>query len=203
MSSITSLEILYIDNNKIQSLVNLPSNLKRLDASSNSLTVIKESFFSSALSLEQIMLNKNMIKEVEAGSFMRCSKLITLEMKENRLERFEEVPFSEKLDNIALNYNRIKEFNKFENCPNLTVLILADNKLEKLSGDIVSLKKLKTLDISNNDLSDLPSELGLLPQLVRIQLDGNPLKCIRPNIRSSGVEQLKRYLKDRIDPTKL
>ena len=63
---------------------------------------------------------------------------------------------------------------------------------------MISLKKLKTLDISNNDLSDLPSELGLLPQLVRIQLEGNPLKCIRQNIRTSGAEALKKYLKDRI-----
>jgi hypothetical protein len=32
----------------------------------------------------------------------------------------------------------------------------------------------------------LPSELGLLPGLVRIQLEGNPLKCIRQNLRTAG-----------------
>jgi len=61
------------------------------------------------------------------------------------------------LDTVAVSFNRIREFEQFENCPNLTVLILSDNKVEKLSAGIIHLKKLKTLDISNNDLSDLPS----------------------------------------------
>lgn len=45
-------------------------------------------------------------------------------------------------------------------------------------------KGLKTLDLVNNDLGDIPSEIGVLPKLVRIHLEGNPLKCIRSTIRS-------------------
>ena len=78
-------------------------------------------------------------------------------------------------------------------------MVLNNNKIKSLDNSIISLNNLKTLDISNNDLSDLPSEIGLLPKLVRITLDGNPLKCIRPNIRTGGSEVIKKYLKSRID----
>ena len=54
------------------------------------------------------------------------------------------------------------EFNDFDKCPNLSILILNDNKIKRIAGDIVKLKKLKTLDLSNNDLPDLPSELGFI-----------------------------------------
>lgn len=52
--------------------------------------------------------------------------------------------------------------------PNLTVLLLNNNKLKQLSAEIVQLNSLKTLDLTNNDLSDLPTELGFLSSLVRM-----------------------------------
>ncbi len=78
-------------------------------------------------------------------------------------------------------------------------MILNDNKIKKISPNIIKLKELKTLDLSNNDLPDLPSEIGFINSLVRIQIEGNPLKAIRQNIRASGTNQLKNYLKDRMD----
>ncbi len=39
----------------------------------------------------------------------------------------------------------------------------------------------------------------MLPQLVRINIEGNPLKCIKSTMRNAGAEQLKRYLKMRLD----
>jgi Leucine-rich repeat (LRR) protein len=84
--------------------------------------------------------------------------------------------------------------------PKLTVLILNDNKLKLLSPDIVALQQLKTLDLSNNDLPDLPSELGFIDSLVRIQIEGNPLRAIRQNLRTAGTNAIKKYLRDRIAP---
>ena len=79
-------------------------------------------------------------------------------------------------------------------------MILNDNKLKKLSPNIIKLKELKTLDISNNDLPNLPSELGFINSLVRLQIEGNPLTSIRQNVRMSGTNQLKSYLRDKMDP---
>lgn len=72
------------------------------------------------------------------------------------------MPHSERLDTLALSFNRLREFKDFDRAPNLTVLILNDNKIEKISGEIMTLRRIKTLDVSNNNLSDLPSELGLV-----------------------------------------
>ena len=79
-------------------------------------------------------------------------------------------------------------------------MILNDNKLKKLSPNIIKLKELKTLDISNNDLPNLPSELGFINSLVRLQIEGNPLTSIRQDVRMSGTNQLKSYLRDKMDP---
>ena len=80
------------------------------------------------------------------------------------------------------------------------MLILSDNKIRSLSKDIFKLKKLKTLDVSNNDLSELPCEIGFINSLVRIQVEGNPLKTIRQNIRTGGTNVIKKYLQDKMDP---
>ena len=58
---------------------------------------------------------------------------------------------------------------------------------------------MKTLKVSNNDLSDINPRISLLPNLVRINIEGNPLKCIKSTMRNAGAEQLKKYLKMRLD----
>ena len=58
--------------------------------------------------------------------------------------------------------------------------------------------QLKTLTISNNDMNSINPRLALLPALVRINIEGNPLKSIKPAMRSAGAVQLKAYLKLRI-----
>ena len=81
----------------------------------------------------------------------------------------------------------------------MTVLDLHNNKLEEFPETIINLKQLKTLKVSNNNLHDINPRISLLPQLVRINIEGNPLKCIKSTMRNAGAEQLKQYLKFRLD----
>ena len=67
------------------------------------------------------------------------------------------------MDSLLLAYNRIDRIDGFERVPCLTCLDLHNNKLAELPDQIAHLKKLKTLKISNNDLSDLNPRLALLP----------------------------------------
>ena len=95
-------------------------------------------------------------------------------------------------------FNKIDTIGNLERAPNLTILDLHNNKLVSLPDVISEAVKLKTLKVSNNDLADLNPRLALLPHLVRIAIEGNPLKCIRSNMRSAGAEELKKFLKMRL-----
>lgn len=81
----------------------------------------------------------------------------------------------------------------------MTVLDLHNNKLEEFPLSIIELKSLKTLKVSNNDLSDINPRISLLPNLVRISIEGNPLKSIKSTMRNAGAEELKKYLRNRLE----
>lgn len=57
---------------------------------------------------------------------------------------------------------------------------------------------LKTLTISNNELRDINPRIALLEDLVRLNIEGNPLKAIKPAMRSANAVQFKEYLKMRL-----
>ena len=61
-----------------------------------------------------------------------------------------------------LAYNRIDTLENLDRAPNITVIDLHNNKLVLLPDELVELKKLKTLKVSNNDLSDFNPRLALL-----------------------------------------
>jgi Leucine-rich repeat (LRR) protein len=61
---------------------------------------------------------------------------------------------------------------------------------------------MKLLDISNNDLQNLPPELGLMRELTKINIEGNPLRSVKMSIRMGGTNNLKKYLQGKIDPNK-
>ena len=71
-----------------------------------------------------------------------------------------------------------------------------------LSDEIFLLSELKLLDVSNNDMQSLLPELGLMKNLTKILIEGNPLKSIRLAIRQGGTNNLKKYLTSKIDPNK-
>ena len=57
---------------------------------------------------------------------------------------------------------------------------------------------LKTLDVTNNDLVDLPHGIGYIAALSRVAVDGNKLRSIRRQLLGS-CEKLKQYLRTRGD----
>lgn len=70
----------------------------------------------------------------------------------------------------------------------MTVLDLHNNKLKEFPIEITEMKELRTLRISNNDLGDINPKISLLPNLVRINIEGNPLKCIKSTMRNANAD---------------
>ncbi len=102
---------------------------------------------------------------------------------------------------LTCTHNRLTSIDTVVACKALSALNIGTNKLVTLPASLASLRQLKFIDASNNDLSDIPSELGLLPALSKLVLDGNPLRRVPVHKRSAGIEALKKYLASRIDDT--
>ncbi|PKU69299.1 hypothetical protein MA16_Dca002569 [Dendrobium catenatum] len=65
--------------------------------------------------------------------------------------------------------------------------------------DVRNLTCLQELNLSNNNIAALPSELGLLdPHLQVLKLDGNPLRSIRRPVLDRGTKAILKYLKDKL-----
>jgi Leucine-rich repeat (LRR) protein len=60
----------------------------------------------------------------------------------------------------------------------LETLILADNNLSELSGKIGHLKMLRMLDLGHNELTQLPDEIGGLPNLTNFLPARQPFDLI-------------------------
>jgi Leucine-rich repeat (LRR) protein len=144
--------------------------------------------FQNLQTLTHLNLAKNKIAAVEDDAFGPLRNLVELDLHQNQLRGFDSVPHSKKLDMLSLAYNFLESIDNLERAQNLTVLDLHNNKLQDFPSSIIDLKQLKTLKVSNNDLHDINPRISLLSALVRINIEGNPLKCIKSTMRNAGAE---------------
>jgi Leucine-rich repeat (LRR) protein len=65
--------------------------------------------------------------------------------------------------------------------------------------EITRMTSLERLDLSNNDIPGLPNEMGYMPHLKSLLLDGNPLKTLRRDIVQRGTFEVLKYMRGRIE----
>lgn len=84
--------------------------------------------------------------------------------------------------------------------PLLEMLDASDNQISD-AGFLIGLKSsLSRLNLQNNNLSNLPVELGFFPNLKSVLLEGNPLRAIRRDVLEKGTVELLQFLRDRMSP---
>jgi Leucine-rich repeat (LRR) protein len=77
--------------------------------------------------------------------------------------------------------------------------LFAYAKSVALTQGIKDLTSLIELDLSDNNITTLPPELGLLePNLQVLKLDGNPLRSIRRTLLERGTKAILKYLKEKL-----
>ncbi|XP_013863529.1 leucine-rich repeat-containing protein 40 isoform X2 [Austrofundulus limnaeus] len=105
-----------------------------------------------------------------------------------------------KLRSIILNYNRFKSFPEvLYDVVSLETVLLGNNQVCGVDpGHLRKLVHLSTLDLSNNDLLNIPPELGLCTNLRCLSLEGNPFRTPRAAIVAKGTDAVLEYLRSRI-----
>lgn len=175
--------------------------LHTLTAHSNQLTALPESL--GLLShLSTLDLHKNSLASVDE-TLVRLTSLRFVDFHQNKLAVFPELPHVSALDQLLLGFNLLHTIPPsviLRVQDTLTVLDMRDNRLSRLPDEIAHLYRLKTLDVTNNDLHELPAGLGYVKDLHHFLVEGNPLRTIRRAVVSGGSEVLKKYLRTRGGP---
>lgn len=179
-------------------------SLKRLIINHSELQVIDSKAFANMTNLQILKLNSNKLKNITSNSFKDLQKLQNLHLSYNKIEKLEVNAFNglTNLSELKLHHNFLSKIalETFSDLPQLKFLFLNDNRLEVISGNISSLKFLKTADFSNNicvngrhppkklkELDDHFIKICTVPNEILCigednQIDNNTEICIAQNV---------------------
>ncbi|XP_077440430.1 leucine-rich repeat-containing protein 40 isoform X2 [Vanacampus margaritifer] len=132
-----------------------------------------------------------------------CSlaNLLHLDLRNNQLRDLPaDLKNLSKLHSVILNYNKFKTFPAvLYDMPSLESILLGNNQLGDVDATrLLGLVRLSTLDLSNNDLLNVPPQLGLCATLRCLSLEGNPFRTPRAAIVAKGTDAVLEYLRSRI-----
>ncbi|XP_004841521.1 leucine-rich repeat-containing protein 40 isoform X3 [Heterocephalus glaber] len=159
---------------------------------------------------KRIMELKETVSDVNLGfnklSFVplelcMLQKLTFLDLRNNFLNSLpEDMKSLIRLQTINLSFNRFKVLPEvLYHIPTLESILISNNQVGSLDPQKMKMmENLMTLDLQNNDLLQIPPELGNCVSLRTLLLDGNPFRVPRAAILMKGTAAVLEYLRDRI-----
>jgi Leucine-rich repeat (LRR) protein len=102
---------------------------------------------------------------------------------------------------VLLGFNRLQALpaDIASAAPELSVLDVRDNQITHLDmAALLPLRKLKTLDLRNNEVGKLPPLLGVMTSITALLLEGNPLKTMRRTMIDASAREILDYLRGRM-----
>ncbi|XP_050535112.1 toll-like receptor Tollo [Daktulosphaira vitifoliae] len=202
-------------NNAFTALLSPLESLEHLDMGYSNLQRISRTTFLKMSALKTLILSGNKLKSLESGLFQNLTRLEVLELNNCGLARLNETVFYDNftypdlqelrlsgnplevpeegpilplqlsglknLDMSNCNLSRLPT-EAFASTPNITELLLSDNKLSNEHDDslkfLESLSGLELIDLTSNNLTSIkPDVFTYNSQLLSIKLVGNPWKC--------------------------
>lgn len=193
------LELLDLSQNELTEIPDgvfgMLSKLKNLDLSSNHITHIQKHSFSGLVQLERLYLHENRIQSIHLEAFEGLEMLLELKLQGNQLSSLPSLHFP-RLLLLDLSHNNIPSLGPSDlQTPHLEALKLASLQLTSVDEDLIaSLGNLHNLDISENQLTEVPQALkqDSLKGLIKLSLAGNPLGELRLEDfqKLSGLQEL-------------
>ncbi|NXT37761.1 LRC40 protein, partial [Pelecanoides urinatrix] len=202
------------------------TSLKLLEYSEKQAAVIPEEMFNAVRSnpVATVNFSKNQLNEVpprivelkdsvcdvnlgfnkiSSISLELCMlhKLAHLDIRNNFLTSLpEEMEALTRLQIINLSFNRFKVFpSVLYRIVALETILLSNNQVGSIDPlQLQKMDKLGTLDLQNNDLLQVPPELGNCETLRTLLLEGNPFRTPRAAILAKGTAAVLEYLRSRI-----
>lgn len=130
----------------------------------------------------------------ELRGLVQGNQLRVLELEGHRLkaEEFDTLPETLEELNVSANLlGRVPTGVYYQAFGSLRSLRIARNRIKELPGLLSQCRALESLDVSGNDLTALPEELGTLPRLKELRAHSNPLASFpRQLCRLSGLTEL-------------
>uniref|UniRef100_A0A8C0W4X8 Leucine-rich repeat-containing protein 40 n=1 Tax=Castor canadensis TaxID=51338 RepID=A0A8C0W4X8_CASCN len=165
------------------------TTLKILDHSDKQTTLIPDEVFDAVKSniITSVNFSKNHLCEIpKRNNFL------------NSLP--EEMESLSRLQTINLSFNRFKILPEvLYRISTLEAILISNNQVGSVDPQKMKMmENLTTLDLQNNDLLQIPPELGNCVNLRTLLLDGNPFRVPRAAILMKGTAAILEYLRDRI-----
>ncbi|VFQ90332.1 unnamed protein product [Cuscuta campestris] len=197
----SNLAELKASNNSISRLPEEVANctkLTKLEVEGNKLSVLSDSLFSSCLMLTELNASKNLLKGIPEN-IGNLKRLIRLDVHQNRISS---IPSSIKECSSLLEFyiggNVLSSLPaEIGELAGLGSLDLHSNQLKEFPVEACKLH-LSVLDISNNSLSGLPPEIGLMTTLRKLLIVGNPMRSLRSSLVNGPTPALLKYLRSRL-----
>lgn len=203
----SQLKEVYLNDNEISLINDLPSNLSVLDLSNNNLHMIPPAL-SSHSNLYKLNLSHNFIdsnspfvihhmnhlidldfsfnhlRTVNANFVVNLSNLTELRLENNEIRHLELRAFQNltRLKRLNLANNKISTVKRyhFDGISELLYLNLHNNTISSLDGDIFApILNLNSLILSKNLLLDVPAALYVLGNLENLNLEKNKISKVR------------------------
>jgi Leucine-rich repeat (LRR) protein len=199
IASLTSLEVLELQGNKLTSLpigIRQLTCLRLMNVSNNQLLNIPMELFET--SLIELVANKNRFE----GAFFSIESVPNLQelnISNNSLKRLceGETLNLPALKSLNLSTNRLTSLPSVESWVNLQTLVVGENKVTAFPEGFTSLMNLRTADFTANDITQIDEKIALMA-LTHLTLAANPLR--ERKFLTMSFDDMKRALASRLAP---